>query len=176
MARFAKLFLALFALVWSNAAFAEVQLSFHSFNGSMFFGRYPHAFVVMEGTLDDTGEQVDENFGFTAKRTTPAILTGPVEHDIMVEEDDYIGKTNRHFTVTLSDAEYREVRAMIESWRNAPGKYYDLNNRNCIHFVGEIGRIAGLSIEYPRKMLRKPKAWLNHIATLNPSLGAAQID
>ena len=175
MRNLSRMILAIVALVWSSAAFAEVQLSFHSFNGSYFFGRYPHAFVMMEGTLDETGERIDENFGFTAKRTTPAILTGPVEHDILVEEDDYIAKTNRHFTVTLSDAQYREVRAMVEAWRNAPGKYYDLEKRNCIHFVGEIGRIAGLKIEYPQKMLRRPKKWLNYIGELNPQLGAKEI-
>ena len=171
MTRYAKLLLALFALAWSNAAYAEVRMHFHSFNGSVFFGRYPHTFVVLEGTLD-SGETVDENFGFTAKRTTPAILTGPVEHDILVEERKYIGKTNRHFSVTLSDAEYSEMKSLVSRWRNAPGKYYDLDKRNCIHFVGEIAKIAGLKVSYPQNMLRRPKKWLNYIGTLNPSLGA----
>ncbi|GMN14964.1 hypothetical protein [Altererythrobacter sp. MTPC7] len=172
MRHYAKLFLALLALAWSNAAFAEVKMHFHSFNGSVFFGRYPHTFIVLEGTLDETGQQVNENYGFTAKRTTPAILTGPVEHDILIEEEKYIGSTNRHFTVTLTDAQYREVKALKDRWKNAPGKYYDLDTRNCIHFVGEMAKIAGLKVGYPKKMLRKPKQWLNYIGTLNPELGA----
>jgi hypothetical protein len=32
---------------------AEIEVHFHSFNGSM-FGRYPHAFVIFEGRLDDS--------------------------------------------------------------------------------------------------------------------------
>ena len=175
MTRYAKLFLALFALAWSNAAFAEVKMHFHSFNGSVFFGRYPHTFVVLEGTLESTGQRVNENYGFTAKRTTPAILSGPVEHDILVEEQKYIGKTNRHFTVTLTDAQYRQVKALKNKWQNAPGKYYDLEKRNCIHFVGEMAKIAGLKVDYPKKMLRRPKKWLNHISALNPELGAKAI-
>ena len=75
-----KLIVALIALAWSTTAFAEVRMSFHSFDGSVLFGRYPHAFVVLEGTTSD-GRKVDENFGFTAKHTTTAVLNGPVEQD-----------------------------------------------------------------------------------------------
>ena len=32
------------------------------------------------------------------------------------------------------------------------------------------GRIVGT--QTPKGMMRKPKAWLNHIAALNPQLGA----
>ncbi|MGI8943603.1 MAG: hypothetical protein ACR2FJ_05100 [Qipengyuania sp.] len=176
MGRYLRLFIAIFAFGWASAASAAVELSFHSFNGSVVFGRYPHAFVVMEGTLDSTGARVSENYGFSAKSATPAVLRGPVEHVVMTEKPKWIGRTNRHFTVSLSDAEYRKVKAMVEKWRNAPGKYYDLETRNCIHFVGEIGRLVGLRIEYPDNMLRRPKKWLNHITTLNPQLGARQID
>lgn len=176
MGRLLSALLAIFALGWAGPALADVQLSFHSFNGSVLFGRYPHAFVVLEGELEDTGEAVSENYGFTAKKVSPAILRGPVEHGVLVEEPKYIAKTNRHFTVTITDAQYRRIIALVEAWRDAPGKYYDLETRNCIHFVGEIAKIAGITVEYPEKMLRRPKKWLNHIARLNPQLGAETID
>lgn len=176
MGRLLPFFLALLSLGWASPALAEVQLSFHSFNGSVLFGRYPHTFIVLEGTLDETGEAVSENYGFTAKKVSMAVLDGPVEHDVMVEEPKYITKTNRHFTVTVSDEQYREIKALVSAWRDAPGKYYDLETRNCIHFVGEIAKIAGLTIDYPKKMLRRPKKWLNHITGLNPQLGAKLID
>lgn len=174
MARILTLFLSLFALAWSGPAAAEVQMSFHSFNGSVFFGRYPHTFIVLEGTLSN-GQRINENYGFSAKDAGPAVLRGPVEHIVMTEEPRYITTTNRHFTVTINDAQYRQVKNVVTSWRDAPGRYYDLDTRNCIHFVGEMARIAGLRVEYPRKMLRRPKKWLNHITTLNPQLGASQI-
>jgi hypothetical protein len=60
----------------------------------------------------------------------------------------------------------------VAAWRDAPGKYYELDTRNCIHFVGRMAELAGLKVEYPRDMLRKPKAWLNHIGELNPQVAA----
>ncbi|WP_347304259.1 hypothetical protein V5740_06525 [Croceibacterium sp. TMG7-5b_MA50] len=154
---------------------ARVTAHFHSFNGSVLVGRYPHTFVVFEGRLDDTGTPISENWGFSARRVTPAILSGPVEHIVMTEEQRQIDRTNRHFSITVSDATFRRMRAEVEAWRNAPGRYYDLNSRNCIHFVGRLAELAGLRVDYPRELLRKPRAWLNHVAQLNPQLGAAQI-
>lgn len=175
MKRLLRPLMLLIALSWAPPAFADVQMSFHSFNGSVFFGRYPHAFIVLEGTLEETGERIEENYGFTADASAAAVLRGPVEQDILIEEADYIAKTNRHFTVTISDAQYRQVVAEMKRWRDAPGRFYDLDTRNCIHFVGTMAEIAGLKIDYPKKMLRRPKKWLNYITRLNPQLGAREI-
>ena len=173
MVRTFRLFITLLSLVWAPAAHADVQLSFHSFNGSIFFGRYPHTFVVLEGELDD-GTPIEENYGFSARRATPAVLRGPVEHMILVEDVKWIGKTNRHFTVTIDDAKYWAVRKEVDRWRDAPGKYYDLGTRNCIHFVGTIAKMAGVSVDYPANMLRKPKSWLNRVVANNPRLNGTQ--
>lgn len=175
MIRLLSLVLALVLSGWSPPAAAEVTMSFHSFNGSVLFGRYPHTFVLLKGTMKGTGAVVDENYGFTAKKVSTAILSGPVEHDILVEDQKYIKKTNKHFSVVLSDAQVARVRATMRAWRDQPGKYYDLDTRNCIHFVGAMAQIAGLKVSYPKKMIRRPKKWLNHIAALNPSLGAKRI-
>lgn len=170
MVRIFRTALLLLALGWSSFAAAAVDITFHSFNGSVLAGRYPHTFVSMEGTLED-GTPIKENFGFSAKRASLAVLNGPVEHMILVEEEKWLRKTNRHFTLSMTDEQYRKVSALVEAWRNAPGKYYDLETRNCIHFVGEIAKIMGLKVNYPDKLLRKPKSWLNYITTLNPQLG-----
>lgn len=168
--------LAAIACILATPALAQVRVSFHSFNGSVLGGRYPHTFVVFEGSLDDTGDKVNENFGFASRKVSPAILRGPVESMVISEESKYVQSTNRHFTIPISDATYRAMRAEIERWRNAPGKFYDLSSRNCIHFVGKMAMMAGLKVEYPKNLLRKPKAWLNLITTLNPQLHAKQID
>ena len=167
------LFLAAF-LAWHGPAQARVDVHFHSFNGS-FFGRYPHAFVVFEGTLDDTGEVINENYGFSARTAGPNVLMGPTAHIIMTEKPKYIRTTNRHFTLSVSDATYRRMKAEVIAWRDAPGRYYDLDQRNCIHFVGRIAELGGLRVEFPPAMLRKPKEWMNYIAQLNPQLGAQPI-
>ncbi len=167
------LFFALFAL--AQPAEAKVRVSFQSFNGSVFFGRYPHTFVVFDGTLDDTGEKIHENFGFTAKTVSPAVLTGPVKQEIYVEKEKWVQKTNRHFTITVDDETYRRMRNEVEVWRDHPGDFYDLDKNNCIHFVGRIAEMGGLKVDYPKELLRKPRAWLNHISKLNPQLGAKPI-
>lgn len=161
-------------LAWPGVASAEVKMHFQSFNGSYFFGRYPHTYVVLEGTLTN-GKVIDENYGFSAKASTAAVLRGPVQQTILIEDAKTIRKSNRHFTVTISDAQYARVNATMRKWRDAPEPYYDLNNRNCIHFVGTLAAIAGLKIAYPSNMMRRPKKWLNYIARLNPQLGAKQI-
>jgi hypothetical protein len=166
-------FTALFA--FAQPAWAKVEVEFHSFNGSMFFGRYPHTFVVFRGKLDDTGQAINENFGYTAKHVSPSILAGPVEGEIYVEQPKWIGKTNTHFIVTVDDATYRKMRAEVDFWDKHPGKFYDLDHNNCISFVGKIAEMAGLKVDYPHDLMRKPRAWLNHIAALNPQLHAKAI-
>ncbi|MXO63338.1 hypothetical protein [Qipengyuania oceanensis] len=175
MGRFLRIFAALLALVVAHPALAEVTLSFHSFNGSVLVGRYPHTFVVMQGTLDD-GTRINENYGFSAKSAGPAVLRGPVEHVVMTEKQKYITSTNRHFSVQIDDAKYWAIRREVDRWRNAPGKYYDLDTRNCIHFVGAIAKLVGVKVDYPQDMLRRPKMWLNHITGRNPQLGAKPVD
>ena len=175
MGRLLAIFAAALSLAWAPAAYAQVLLSFQSFNGSVLVGRYPHTFIVLEGTLEETGQRVSENYGFTAKTVSPAVLSGPVVHDVTVEKAKYIKSTNRHFTIPISDAQYWRIRKEVDAWRNAPGKYYDLDKRNCIHFVGRMAELVGLKVTYPENMLRRPKAWLNHVTALNPQLGARPI-
>ena len=160
---------------WPGFALAAVQVHFHSFSGSMFAGRYPHAFVVFDGTLDATGERIYENYGFSARSATPDVLLGPVAHGMFSEKDRYLRTTNRHFSITVSDETYRRMKSEVTAWRDAPGKYYDIDQRNCIHFVGRIAQLGGLAVDYPANMLRKPKAWLNHVAAINPQLGAPRL-
>ena len=176
LARLLAAFAALLAALLAHPAAAEVSMEFHSFNGSVLFGRYPHTFVVFRGALDDTGEVVDENWGFSAKESSLAALSGrPVEHMMLTEKPSMIAKTNTHFTLRLSDEKFREIKREIIAWRDHPGKYYELDTRNCIHFVGRLAELAGIKVDYPRELLRKPKAWLNHVSGLNPQLRAAQL-
>lgn len=163
------------ALLWAGPALAEVKIHFHSFNGSVLFGRYPHTFIVLEGTLDESGKAVNENYGFSARTVSTAILSGPVEHMVLAEKPEHVRKTNRHFSMTLTDQQYFRILSEVRAWQDAPGKYYDLESRNCIHFVGRMAELLGLKVEYPADMLRRPKKWLNHVIALNPGLGVKPI-
>lgn len=155
-------------------ALAAVQVHFHSFNGSLFFGRYPHTFVVFEGTLED-GTQVNQNYGFSARNSAEAITSGDASHMILTETQRTIGETNRHFSVTVSDRQYRRLLAEIIAWRDYPGPYYNLDTNNCIHFVARIAELVGLQADVPEDYTRRPKAWLNYVTRNNPRLGADEI-
>lgn len=165
--------IAAFALAFPAAA--QVSLSFHSFNGSMFGGHYPHAFIVLEGTDDATGERISANYGFTAIRVTPAVLTSSVEGAVESKGPDYMRGTNRHFSIALSEAQFRAVMAEVRAWRDQGGKDYNLNTRNCVHFVAAIARVVGLKSDVPAKLVKKPRAWLNYVTRMNPQLGAREI-
>ncbi|WP_340588057.1 hypothetical protein [Erythrobacter alti] len=171
----AAIVLALSALVTAAPAWAQVDVHFHSFNGSVLWGRYPHTFVVFDGQLED-GTRVFENFGFSARSSAEAITSGPAAHMIITEDEDTIEDTNRHFSVTVTPAQYRRLRAEVLAWRNHPGRFYDLDENNCIHFVARMAEMVGLTVDVPSQYLRRPKAWLNYVTRRNPQLGAQEID
>ena len=171
---FASLLLALATFGMASPAQADVQVSFHSFNGSVLFGRYPHTFVVFSGRLAD-GREVNENYGFSARSSAEAITSGDAAHMILTETQRTIAETNRHFTVTVSDRQYRRLVAEVRAWRDYPGNYYNLDTNNCIHFVARIATLVGLTADVPEDYTRRPKAWLNYVTRNNPQLGAREI-
>lgn len=158
---------ALFGLIVPGAAPAEVEIAFYSRELGTSF---PHAFVTMKGTLDETGEPIDEAFGFTAKAVTPAILMGSVAGKIIAEHQSYISASDRQFTVTASDAEYRSARAVVEQWRNREQPSYNLNRRNCVHFVAEIAEALGLRVDYGLGLMKKPRSFLLSVRDMNQDL------
>src|ERR1044071_8539131 len=67
---------------------------------------FPHAFVTLQGTT--AGDQaVNARLGWTAVAVSPAVLTGRVAGHKTSETSNYIAESHRHFSVPLSDAQYR---------------------------------------------------------------------
>lgn len=166
LVRFAKLRLALFTLllVLSAPASAAVELAFHS---RELGGSFPHAFVRMTGTVDATGEPVDIAYGFTATAVSPAILFGPVRGEIFIENEARVRSSDRQFRLTLTDAQYRTVLAVVEEWRNRPQPSYSLGGANCIHFVAAVAAALGLQVELVPRLMRRPRSFLIHQRALN---------
>ncbi len=155
---------ALFALTATPAA-AAVRIIFYSHElGSSF----PHAFVVVQGVLDRGGPRIDEDYGFTAKSVSPAILMGAVKGEVVTDNTaGYTRNSNRHFTVTVSDSEYDRAMAVVERWRTRAQPSYDLGSRNCIHFVAEIAASIGMRAETPKRLMRKPRSYLDYLTETN---------
>jgi hypothetical protein len=151
----------------STSAQAEVIATFYSHD---FGDHFPHAFVKLTGTVDATGEKVDTNYGFTAVSVSPAILMGSVKGMIETKDAKYVGKSNPHFSLRLSDAEYARFMAFVDKWRNLPGKSYSLNKRNCVHFAMEAAALLGLNVNRQSKFFKKPKSFTLELMKLNPGV------
>jgi hypothetical protein len=162
--RILGMILALFLL--PAPAAAQVVLSFYSHElGSSF----PHAFVVLKGKTEE-GRDVDTNFGFTAKTLTPAILMGSVRGVVETSKPSYVASSDRQFSVQLDDRQFKDVLAVVERWRTRPGKSYNLNKSNCIHFVGEVAQAVGLKVVFEKALIKKPRSFLLSLVSLNPGL------
>ena len=151
----------------TTPARAEVVVSFYSHD---FGDRFPHAFIVMKGTLDATGEAVAANYGFTAVSVSPAILFGSVKGKVESSKPDYIEKSDRQFDVTVDDATYGRILAKVAEWRDREQPSYSLNKRNCVHFVMELAEVVGLTVNRKSKLFKKPKSFLIEVKGLNPGL------
>ena len=160
--------LALLLLGAQAPAAAAVEIAFYS--RELGGNNFPHAFVALHGIVDATGEQVDTSYGFTARAVTPALLFGSVSGEVVVEGDRQIARSTRQFAVTLSDERYRAVMAVVDEWRNRPQPSYNLNHRNCVHFVAELARAAGLNVDEVPGLMKRPRSFLLHVLSLNPQL------
>lgn len=157
----------LFALMalFPAQAHAQILVSFYSHDlGSTF----PHAFFTLSGTPNRGGAPVVTNYGFTAKSLSPAILMGPVVGEVETLSAKYVESSDRQFTVKISDAQYDALLALVDKWRKVPGKSYNLNKRNCIHFVGEAAQLLGLKVDINSKNVKKPRAFMLSLIALNP--------
>ena len=153
---------ALLLALGASPAAAAVEITFYSKElGSSF----PHSFVVLDGTLDRDGSRISEDYGFSAKTISPAILMGRVKGEVITDHTaSYVRASVRHFTVTLSDAEFDQVMAAVERWKTARQPSYDLDKANCVHFVGEIASAIGLDGSPRKGLMKKPRSFLEAVA------------
>ena len=80
----------------------------------------------------------------------------------------YVARSDRQFSVAISDAQYDALLILVEKWRKLPGKSYNLNRRNCIHFVGEAAHTLGLKVFVDPKLVKRPRSFLQSLIALNP--------
>lgn len=157
----------LLAFLVAMPARAEVSVSFYSRD----FGEvFPHAYFEVTGTLDDGTAVPRTNYGFTAKNVTPAILFGSVDGEIVTMNPTYVRKSDRHFTIPVSDDHYRALMAVVADWRGRPGDSYNLNRANCVTFVADAAKALGLAVNPDTEFTKKPKSFLEEVTRLNPRL------
>lgn len=162
-----QLILAIMLVSGASPARAEILATFYSQD----FGKnFPHAFVKVKGTVDATGEVVDTNYGFTATSISPAILMGSVNGRVKAVDAGYLAKSDPHFTLRLSDAEYARLLAVANKYSKLPGKSYNLGKRNCVHFIMDMAVALGLKVNPKTKFIKKPRSFLEEVKGLNKGL------
>lgn len=166
-----KLLLTWLAVLLPQAAAAQITVHFYSHELG---NNFPHAFLVVEGRPQAGGASVDASYGFTAKAVTPAILMGSVAGHVEPAKPDYIRRSDRKFSLALSDAQYAALMAVVNRWRALPGKSYNLNTRNCTHFIGEAAAAIGLKVVFDKALLKRPRSFLENVIRLNPGLAAGR--
>jgi hypothetical protein len=151
-------------LLVAHPAAAAVAVTFYS---KELGASFPHAFVTVEGTLDRGGPRIAEDYGFTAKTTSPAILWGRVAGKVINDHSaGYVKASERHFTLTLTDAEYDRMMATVARWRGLKQPSYDLEKANCVHFVADLAASIGLKVD-TRRFMKKPKSFLEGVTAAN---------
>lgn len=167
MNRLSRIFILLLCAFSAPNAHADVKMTFYS---QQFGDYFPHAFFTLKGNLDGNGQAINSAHGFTAVNTGPGILMGSVKGHVKAPSAKYISKSQPHFTVNLSDEQYRKVMAEVNRWKSIPQKSYNLGKRNCVHFVMEAAAKTGLTVNRKTKFKKKPRSFLNELMSLNPGL------
>jgi hypothetical protein len=157
--------------VVAGPAFAAVEIRFYSKELGTSF---PHAFVELEGTDERTGKRYDDNYGFTAKAISPAILMGSVTGEVMSVDRGYIKSSHKHFSFTLSPAELDRVLATIDKWRQLKQPSYNLNRQNCVFFVADVAASLGMRADTPKALMKKPTSYSESLVTANRDWLAAR--
>lgn len=156
---------ALFWLASALPAQAAVTMTFwsHEFGNS-----FPHTFFTLRGIPDRGGAPVDVNYGFTARSISPAILMGTVKGRMDSVKRGYMEGSDAQFALTLTDAQYDQVVALTREWNEVGGDArYNLNKRNCVHFVQEAARRIGLTgLDHP-SLMKKPRSFLLAVRDAN---------
>ncbi len=163
--------LALLLAVTPAMAFAQVTVSFHGHAGTQVRGGFlyfPHAYIRFSGTVEATGEPVDEAWGFTAASPGPQLLFVSGKGELSRPDERYLSEAIDYAAVPISDETWRAMRERLAYWREGPGSTYNLNRRNCISFVAEMARMAGL--QTPRENTLSPNGFLEDMVAMNPAV------
>jgi len=161
----------------ASPAAAAVTATFYAHSGNKVrdgWLLFPHAYVTLTGTVDSTGEVVDEAVGFTAKFPGPQLLlfsgAGVVERPDAL----YLSEGRAYLSLEISDAVYTAVMERIAHWGSPGGSTYSLWRRNCINFIAEIARTVGLLTAAEDTL--SPNGFMAGTAALNPAAAINRVE
>jgi hypothetical protein len=142
-----KRFFVLCLIVCSISGFAQNQQHYYVLFSARFATFVPfsiggHAFITWRS--EDSSQQKIEQFtyGFFPKKGMG--LFGSVEGNMV---EGYTKNSNRErfvrrFIIEVDSAQFVESLREAESWKS---EYYNLFNKNCVHFMNEVALKLGLT-------------------------------
>ncbi len=152
---------------------ADVRIDFYSHKLAIAGGPgaatyFPHGFVLLSGATAD-GVPVNANFGFTAKNIFINVLWEKIEGELDPTPlpGGYVEGAVHHFSVILSEAQYKAVLAVADKWKNWPQPSYDIDEHNCVLFVKDLAATLGLTVSDDRKFIHAPGDFLDDVAQRN---------
>lgn len=144
---------------------AAVTITFWSHE---FGNNFPHTFFTLRGVPDAGGAPVDTNYGFTARTVSPAILMGTVAGRLDTADRGYMANSDAQFSLVLTDAQYTDILALVAAWGDRTGDgRYNLNKRNCVHFIAEAARRLGLAGVDQPTLMKRPRSYLKAVEQAN---------
>ena len=175
MQRFLAFIALLLTALLPAAARADVTVTFYSHDMEALGMRaFPHALFTVKGTLARGGAPIDANYGFTPLSTNAALFGGSTRGEVETKDAAYIARSRRHFSVTVPDATYDRLMAVVQAWNNRGDKGYNLSSANCVSFAGEAAATLGLNVTFPQNLMKRPKAFLDMLLANNATLFASR--
>ena len=95
---------------------------------------------------------------------------GSVAGKIVEMPPGYVAKSRLHFTMRLSDDQYRQLMAVVRDWGGRQQPSYDLYKANCVSFVRDALHRLGVKTNPATRFLGKPKSFLTEVQGLNSEL------
>jgi hypothetical protein len=159
----------LLAFVLAGMAQAATTVSFYShgwgvgLNGYTYF---PHAFVVIrrDGAAGEPPKV--ERWGYTAQSVYDiGALLHPAPGEVSAPNDTYRQHATLHFTVSITDDQYKALEDRIAWWGAPTSPLYHLDKHDCMTFVGDLAATIGLKTG--ERTGRDPAKYLEQIKRLN---------
>ncbi len=162
------------ALAAAGVAHAGITISFYSHGWGLGHGLvyFPHAFVLIERTGAPDAPVSRETYGYTAIAQDPSVLLHPTPGEVIPEDPSYLKRSTLHFTLTISEAQYRALKATVAAWAAPGSQLYSLDGHNCITFVADLAQELGLKTPPPTG--RDPGRFLEAVRRLNAARFAAR--
>ena len=146
---------------------AQVVLTFAAKRAEDSLG-IPHSYLRITGTTE-SGEAIQRTFGYMPIEQSPLLALGDRVRGAVIDEPEAQIEWERvtpFISVQVPDTTLDAVIVRFRYWNENQNGGYDAWSQNCIAFLADIARTAGLKV--PPGSHLSPSGFLETLAELNP--------